>query len=238
MKSIIAAIALSTVFIGIPANAADKATITEQAQQKMQATFKNLQFTSFKPAPIDGLFELNAGGSIIYYHPAKELLFMGEIFTKQGESLTAKATKSGAQQAHNTLPLDQALTIGPDDAEIELIEFTDPNCGFCKSYDRFVNDGTKAKKIKRQVFFDPRGSEDSRQKVIHILCSKDQASAMEKIYLGIKPKIYLSCPEGEQTLKAHAVASKTAGTRGTPSFIIDGRLVLGFGPSVKKQIKL
>lgn len=207
----------------------------EHAQAQLQSTFKNLQFSSFKPGPIEGLFEVNAGGQIIYFHPQKELLFMGEVFTKEGRSLTAESLEADANELHSQLPVDTAFKIVKEGAARELIEFTDPECGYCKGYERFMQ--KEGGQVSRTVFFDTRGSESSRKKVVHILCSPEREKAMKDIYMGIKPGDYLDCPEGRELQKAHAEASRLAGVRGTPSFIIDGKLTLGFRPEIKKYVK-
>ncbi|WP_339145182.1 disulfide isomerase DsbC N-terminal domain-containing protein [Pseudoalteromonas galatheae] len=208
--------------------------LIEDAESKLKATFKNLQFTSFKPGPIDGIYEINTGGQIIYFHPKAELLLMGEFYTKNGRNLTAESIASSATLLSEKLPIADALIVEGKASQQTLIEFTDPNCGYCKSYDRFVTEPIRSDKIKRVVFFDSRGSEDSRKKAIHILCSDSPSREMKKIYHGILPSSYLSCEEGIRLQKVHEQAVKLAGTRGTPSFIIDGKLTLGFRPSVKE----
>lgn len=215
---------------------ATQADAVSNAQNKLKATFKNLQFTSFQPGPLDGLYEIHTGSQIIYFHPEKELLLMGEFYTKEGKSLTAEAIEKGAASVLTELPMDKALVIGSEEADKTIIEFTDPNCGFCKSYDRFVTTEDNAKKVKRQIFFDTRGSEESRKKVVHILCSTDPEAEMKKIYHGIEPEQYLNCAEGNKIQKVHAQAGRSVGTQGTPSFIIDGKLTLGFRPNVKEYI--
>ncbi|WP_247687580.1 DsbC family protein [Pseudoalteromonas luteoviolacea] len=214
---------------------APQANEIEEAQEQLQSTFKNLQFSSFKPGPIDGLFEINAGGQIIYFHPQKELLFMGEVFNKEGQSLTAQSLEADANALESKLPVDKSIKIVKEGAITELIEFTDPECGYCKSFERFMQ--KEGGLINRTVFFDTRGSESSRQKVVHILCSSDREKAMQDIYMGIKPSKYLDCPEGREMQKVHAEATRLAGVRGTPSFIINGKLTLGFRPEIKKYVK-
>lgn len=218
--------------------ASTKRTMVETAEQQLQATFKNLRFTSFKPGPVEGLFEINSGGSILYFHPGKQLLLMGEFYDKTGKNLTASAVDKNQQVVQNELPLAMALTLGPIDSVISVIEFTSPDCGYCKAFDRFVSDKDKVNPVKRQIFFDVGQSSTARQKALHILCADDKANAMHQLYMGIKPKAYLECKEGRQRLAAHGRASRLMGVRGTPSFIIDGKLTLGFSSEVKNYLSI
>ena len=217
-------------------HAATNEEMLNEAQTKLKATFTKMQFTSFKKGPVDGIYEINTGGQIIYFVPEKELLLFGEFYDKEGVSLTKKTIKNNNEDMFASLPIDSAITIGNENADKTIIEFTDPNCGYCKSYDSYITNESNAAKVKRVVFFDSRNSPNSKQKIIHILCSENTQKAMKLIYDGIFPDEYLSCEQGIKTQELHASASQIAGNRGTPSFIIDGKLTLGFTPRIKKFI--
>ena len=67
------------------------------------------------------------GGGIVYYHPQAEVLIFGEIFSKDGRSLTAESLALSAAEIYEQLPLEKALVVGPEDG-IPIVEFTDPDC--------------------------------------------------------------------------------------------------------------
>ena len=60
----------------------DQEQYVKDAQEKLKATFQNLTVNDFKPSPVEGLFEINIGGRVVYFHPEAEVLIFGEIFSK------------------------------------------------------------------------------------------------------------------------------------------------------------
>ncbi len=199
------------------------------AESKMKATFTGMSFTSFNPSPIKGLFEVHTGEQIIYFHPESEALFFGEIFNKHGVSLTQESIKRIQSDNKNSLPLESALYIGYPNAKKTIIEFTSPSCGYCKSYERWLEQHHKDK-VNRYVFFDTRNARQKTKKLaLHILCSIDQKKTMDSVYLqSSTPLAYTRCDKGERLLKEHNKAASRVGVKGTPSFLIDNHVVFGF----------
>jgi hypothetical protein len=97
--------------------AADTATPGEsewmqQAQDKLQATYKSLQFDKIAPSDIPGLVEIYTGGKILYYSPEKELLVIGEVYASNGVSLTEQKVSAFAAQKAGSIDRSVALTLG------------------------------------------------------------------------------------------------------------------------------
>lgn len=211
-----------------------KNDIIKKAEASAKATFKNLTFTEFKESPIPGIFELKSAGSIVYYVPEKEFLIFGEIFDKKGKSLTQESLVSKregvtSEEAIIKDYLKYAIVVGDKDAPKTIIEFTDPDCPYCRNYDRWINKHESSSDVKRLVFFDITLHEKTaRPKVEHILCSSNPQKELEYMFLGIKPTQFKTCDNAEEILKMHAMASAKVGVSGTPSFILDGNLTLGF----------
>lgn len=204
----------------------------ESAQASVKATFKNLTFTEFKESPIPGIYELNAGGKIIYFEPEKEYLIFGEIFNKEGKSITQQSLFSARKDNPIDDLLEYAVVIGDENASKTIVEFTDPDCPYCRSYDRWINDHESSSDVKRLVFFDTRLHDSTaRPKAIHILCSDNPQAEMKKIFLGIQPSQFNTCDKAQDILKMHASAVVKVGVSGTPSFLLDGNLTVGFRKS-------
>lgn len=201
----------------------------QSAENSVKATFKNLTFTEFKESPIPGIYELNAGGKIIYFEPKNEFLIFGEIFNKEGKSVTQESLLSSRKENPIADLLEYAVIIGDENAKKTIIEFTDPDCPYCRSYDRWINSHDSNSDVKRIVFFDTRLHEKTAlPKAVHILCSDDPETEMEKIFLGINPEKLNKCDEAQNILKMHANAIARVGVSGTPSFLLDGNLTVGF----------
>ena len=119
---------------------------------------------------------------LIYYHPEKELLILGEIWTKDGRSLTAVRRAELAADLFDEIPTEHGLVIGPENGT-EIVEFTDPDCPYCRRYNAFAQEPGQIP-IRRVVFFDTRAHPNAKTKAVHILCSSDQQQAFLDVYAG------------------------------------------------------
>ncbi|MEM6415474.1 MAG: DsbC family protein [Pseudomonadota bacterium] len=208
----------------------------EKTERQMKTTFHSLSITDYRPAPIPGLFQADIGGRIVYYFPGQkgegsdanvgEMLVFGQIFDAQGVDLTSQALQETQQQKMAEIDLDLALTFGPEGAP-EIVEFTNPDCGYCRLLNNFVGAQTElGQPISRKIIF-ATYTKQSLKKAEHILCSPDKEVAFNEIYGGAAPDL-LSCSEGREIAEAHAQMSRSIGVQGTPTVWLDGRPVEGF----------
>jgi len=201
----------------------------KKAQEKLKATFSQLSVVDFKPTSVPDLFEINMGQATIYFHAEQELLFFGEIYNKDGVNLTQQSRQNAVQAIMKDLPMESALVLG-DPNGIPIIEFTDPDCPYCRRYESWLNSITTASKvkIKRIIFFDNRIHPAAAAKIEHILCSDDKEKAFFEIYRNIVPPVLQSCDSAQQIMSNHLKIAKSLGVSGTPSFILDGKMSVGF----------
>ena len=210
----------------------------QQAQDKLQATFSNIKFSHFGPAPIDGLFELHAGKNVLYFHPEDEVMFVGELYNKDGVSLTQLSKQKVALEKMKDLPMDSALELGDPDG-IEIIEFGQPECGYCIAANKEIEELSKKYPIKRKYFFVRVGSRfpQSQQKVMSILCADDKAQAFHDAHNG-KFNQFANCDEGKEQFAEHDKVVDSFGVNGTPTFLLGSRLVEGKNtPAIEEYVK-
>ena len=207
----------------------DLAATARAAEAQLHQSFANFQFEEFGPAPVTGpLFQASAGGRILYYAPQSDHLMFATIYDRNGVNLTALAQDASARKKLGTLDHTQALTIGPPDAPT-VIEFTDPDCPYCRALDRFwAAKAAEGKPVRRQIYFVSGIHPQAASKAEHILCSKDQAGAFRATYAGEAPKPLTTCKEGAALVARNAEAVKAMGISGTPTLILDGRVISGF----------
>jgi thiol:disulfide interchange protein DsbC len=200
-----------------------------EAERDLRQTFTNLQFDDFAPAPVRGpLYQANAGGRIIYFAPESEHLLFASIFDKNGVNLTALAQEAGISKQLKAIDPSQALAIGPADAPT-VIEFTDPDCPYCRALDRYwAAKAAEGKAVRRLIYFVSGIHPEAAAKAEHILCSKDKKAAFKAIYAGAAPTALQTCPAGRATVEAHANLVGSAGITGTPTLIANGKLISGF----------
>ncbi|ANI79189.1 DsbC family protein [Sphingobium sp. EP60837] len=199
------------------------------AQEQLKQTFTNLSFEDFGPSPIKGpIYQANAGGRMVYYAPESEHILFAAIYDRSGVNVTALAQDAAARKRMAGVDRSKALILGPPGAP-EVIEFTDPDCPYCRTLDRFwATKAAEGKPVRRVIFFVSGIHPTAASKAEHIFCAKDKAATFRAIYSGAAPTRLDQCPEGHAHLAAHDAAVKAVGLSGTPTLILGGKLLSGF----------
>lgn len=200
-----------------------------QAERQLKQSFTNLTFEDFGPSPIKGpIYQANAGGRMVYYAPESEHILFATIYDRSGVNVTALAQDAAARKRLAGLDRSAALVIGPANAP-EVIEFTDPDCPYCRALDRFwATKAAEGKPVRRVIFFVSGIHPTAASKAEHILCARDSDASFRAIYGGAAPDQLDACKEGHARLAAHDAAVKAIGLSGTPTLILDGKLISGF----------
>lgn len=210
-----------------PTSAIDVAV--KAAEQQLHQSFTNLQFDEFGPAPVKGpLYQAIAGGKVLYYAPESEHILFAAVYDKNGVNQTALAQETSVRKKLGSIDPAKALAIGPSDAPT-VIEFTDPDCPYCQALERFwASKAIEGKAVRRLVYFVSGIHPQAAAKAEHILCAPDRQAAFKALYAGEAPSVLLKCAEGHAKVEADAVLVQSMGISGTPTLIVDGRLVSGF----------
>lgn len=126
-------------------------------------------------APVPGLWELRFGSEIVYADEKGEYLISGSILeTKTQRDLTAERLDKLNAIQFAALPLKDAIVIKQGAGTRKLVVFSDPNCGYCKRYEREL---LNAKDVTLYTFLYPVLGKDSVDKSKAIWCSADPAKA-------------------------------------------------------------
>lgn len=199
------------------------------AEQRLRQTFTHLRFEDFGPSPIKGpIYQALAGGRLLYYAPESDHLLFAAIYDRNGANLTAASEEAFARAKLAMIDTSQALAIGPAGSPT-VIEFTDPDCPYCRSLDRFwAAKEAQGKPVRRLVFFVTGLHPNSAAKAEHILCSADKEAAFHAIYGGAAPDKLVTCPEGQRGVAAHSAAVARMGIQGTPTLVAGDHVIAGF----------
>jgi thiol:disulfide interchange protein DsbC len=211
------------------AQQSDLAESAERAQRKLQQTFTNLKFEEFGPAPVRGpIYQAIAGGKVIYYAPESEMILFAAVYDKNGVNLTALSQDATARRKIQTIDPKLALVVGPENAPT-VIEFTDPDCPFCRALDRFwASKAAEGKPVRRLIYFVSEIHPEAAAKAEHIMCSPDPAAEFSAFYKGTAPATLRTCPAGHAKVASDAEAVRKMGISGTPTVIADGKVITGF----------
>lgn len=194
---------------------------------------KNLKERMPQIQPIDevrrtampGLFELRVDGNEIYYTDATgNFLLQGQLIdTRTQRNLTDERLQKITSIDFKTLPLKDAITVVRGNGERKLAIFEDPNCGYCK---RFERDLAKLDNITVYLFLYPILGKDSQDKSKAIWCAKDGAAAWHNTMLNDQPPKAASC--NTAAIDRNLEFGRKHKITGTPTlFAQDGQRVPG-----------
>jgi thiol:disulfide interchange protein DsbC len=144
-----------------------------------------LKIDSVKLTPYSGLYEIRAGGVILYADKTGTYLFEGDIInTKTQINVTNERREELSRIKFSELPLDSALKMVKGDGKRVIAIFEDPNCGYCKRFR-----ATTLKEVDNitvYTFMYNILSEDSKVKSKAIWCSPDRNKAWDDWMIGGK----------------------------------------------------
>lgn len=200
-----------------------------EAEALLHQTFTNLTFEEFGLSPVRGpVYQAIAGGRMIYFAPESEHLIFGAVYDRNGANLTAFAQDAAARKRAAAMDPGDALRIGPDGAPT-VIEFTDPDCPYCQALERFwIARTAEGQPVQRQVYFVSGIHAGAAVKAEHILCSPDPEREFKAIYAGATPSPLRKCKQGAEKVAREAETIRKMGITGTPTLIVDGKLISGF----------
>lgn len=175
--------------------------------------------------PVDGLFEVRVNETDIFYTDAQgNYLIQGSLIdTRARVDLTEQRLQKLTAIAFKDLPLKDAFTIVRGNGKRQMALFSDPNCGFCK---RFERDLLKVTDVTVHVFLYPILGPDSVTKSRHIWCAKDKEKAyMDWMLNNVTPPA-ASCDPAP--IDRNVAFGRQQRINGTPaSFFVDGTRVPG-----------
>jgi thiol:disulfide interchange protein DsbC len=175
--------------------------------------------------PMPGVFEIRVQGNEIFYTDAKgDFLIQGALIdTKQKRNLTEERNDKLSAVPFDSLPLKYAFTQVKGNGKRKLVIFADPNCGYCK---RFERDLQKIDNVTIYHMMYPVLGEDSKVKSRNIACAKDRAKTWNDWMLQGTTPPTANCDN--HNIEAIVEFGKKYRINGTPTlFVADGTRVPG-----------
>jgi thiol:disulfide interchange protein DsbC len=205
---------------------AQEATIRKNLAERLP-NLPKIEEVSKTPMP--GLYEVRINHSDIFYTDEKgDFLLQGSLIdTKARTDLTEQRVEKLTALDFKDLPFKDAFTIVRGNGKRKLAVFEDPNCGYCKKFER---DLLKVDNVTVHVFLYPILSQDSADKSRNIWCAKDKGKAfLDWMVRDVTPPA-TSCDAG--AIARNVEFGRKHRITGTPAmFFVDGTRVPGaIGP--------
>jgi thiol:disulfide interchange protein DsbC len=160
--------------ITAPGASAQEAAIRKALSERVP-NFPKIDAVS--PTPVPGIFEVRFSGSEILYSDASgDHIFVNGVLlsTRNMSNLTQQSLDRALAVDFSKLPVRDAITIRQGNGERRMAVFVDPNCGFCK---RFERDVATVQNVTLHIFLMPILGADSAARSRDIWCARDPARA-------------------------------------------------------------
>lgn len=222
MKSFISiSLLLGLIWAQMPAQG-QEATLRKNLSERIPALQK---IDEISKSPMPGLYEIRVNGTEILYTDAEgNFLIQGNLIdTRQKRNLTEERIDKLTAISFDALPLKDAFTMVRGTGKRRLAVFEDPNCGYCK---RFERDLQKVDNVTVYLFLYPILGPDSKEKSKNIWCAKDKARAWQDWMVRDQPPAAAQCDTA--ALDRNIEIGRKHKITGTPTLIFaDGSRVPG-----------
>ncbi len=233
-RTLLAALAFGSTFAATLAHAGE-AEIRKNLAARIPQFAKIDEVTK---SPMPGLFEVRINGFEIFYTDADgNYLLQGNLIdVKARKNLTEARIEKLSEVAFDKLPLADAFKIVRGNGKRKLAIFEDPNCGYCKQFER---DMKNVDNVTVYLFLYPVLGADSAAKSRNIWCAKDKAKSWNDWMLAeVKPDAAAATCDAT-ALQRNVEFGRKYNITGTPTLIYsDGSRTPGAVPAaqVEKQL--
>jgi thiol:disulfide interchange protein DsbC len=194
---------------------ADEAAIRKSIAERLP-DFPKIDEVSKTPIP--GIYELRIGTEVLYTDEQGNHLIEGSLIdTKTRANLTEARVSKLTAIDFSKLPLKDAIVWKQGTGERKLVVFADPNCGYCKKFER---DLQEVKNVTVYTFLYPILGGDSPEKSKKIWCAKDNTRAWRDWMIkGVPVQDSPDCDAS--ALQRNFVFGKKHRINGTPGLVFE-----------------
>ena len=211
MKLITALLTVAAATLSLSATAQEDAIRKALAQRIPQMD----KIDEVRPTPMKGLYEVRIGTDLFYTDAKGNYVIQGELIdTKARRNLTEDRINKLTAVDFSELPLKDAFTIVRGDGKRKVAVFEDPNCGYCK---RFERDLQNVDNITVYLFLYPILSPDSAEKSRNVWCAKDRVAAWQDMMVREKVPAAASCDTA--AIQRNLAFGRKHKITGTPTLI-------------------
>ncbi|MDH5632778.1 MAG: DsbC family protein [Gammaproteobacteria bacterium] len=189
-----------------------------------------MKISKVSKTPVAGIYEIHAGGRIMYSTNDGRHLFIGNLIDLEKQvNLTRVAQQEITKKRLAQVDESSMLVIGPKNAKHTLTAFTDVDCGYCAKLHLEVPKLNEAGIRMRYLFYPRAGmGSESFNKAVAVWCSKDRAKAIGDAKAR-KPIDMKTC---DNPVTDHLRLGQELGLNGTPMLVMeDGTIINGYQPA-------
>lgn len=176
--------------------------------------------------PMPGVYEVRVGTDLFYTDAEGNYLLNGQLIDTRGKrNLTEERQDKLLAVDFDALPVKDAFTIVRGNGKRKLAVFEDPNCPYCKHFERELQ---KVDNVTVYMYLYPILGPDSADKSRNLWCTRDKGKAWQDWMLRSEqaPKAQANCDVG--ALARNLEFGRDHKITGTPTlFFVNGQRVPG-----------
>jgi thiol:disulfide interchange protein DsbC len=209
----------------------------EAIEARLATIVPDMDRVAISETPVPGIVQVRIGGDIVYMSDDGRFLLQGRMVDMETQIDLTDAAMSGLRKEQIAeLESKDFVTFGNDQADFEILVFTDPDCGYCRRLHEQI-DEYEAAGIKVHYLAFPRAGVGSQtyDKMVSVWCADDRQSAMNIAKAGrTPPQATCDNPVTDQYQLGQAV-----GVTGTPSIVtFNGDIIPGYVPPAQLRERL
>ncbi len=187
-----------------------------------------------RQSPMPGLWEARVGSQVFYTDADGKYLIQGNLLDVKGKrNLTEERVEKLSAVDFDKLPTADAFKIVRGNGQRQLAVFEDPNCGYCKKFER---DMAKVDNVTIHLYLYPVLGADSIKKAKYIWCADDKGKVWEDWMVKSTPIPEKTCDTA--ALDRNIEFGRKHNITGTPTLIFaDGARVPGAIPVAEVEKK-
>lgn len=207
----------------------------DDVKVQLNKKFPEAKVDTVRKVPYGPLYEVTGGGEVFYTDDKTTYLILGSVIdTRTRENITESRMRKLSAMTLDQLPLDSAIKIVRGNGARKIVVFEDPNCGYCKQFERDLAGITD---VTVYIMLYPILSPDSMVKSKAIWCSTDKGKAWMDYML--KQQVPANDGACETPIDKLLAFGREKRITGTPTiFFEDGERIPGAIPAAQLEQKL
>ena len=215
-KLLLSVVASAVLALSAPFAMADEAAIRKSIAERLP-DFPKIDEVS--KTPIAGIYELRIGSEVLYTDETGAYLIEGSLIdTKTRSNLTEARISKLTAIDFSKLPLKDAIVWKQGSGARKLVVFADPNCGYCKKFER---DLQQVKDVTVYTFLYPILGNDSSDKSRNIWCAKDATKVWRDWMIENTPIPASAGPCDASVLQRNVALGRKYRITGTPGLVFE-----------------
>ena len=207
----------------------------EQIKKEFEKKYPEIKVDRVTKAGYGDLFEIFAGGEIIYTDEKVSYLLLGTLVdTSNRNNVTETRLQKLTAIKFADLPFEHAIKLVRGNGARKMAVFEDPNCGYCKKFEQDIN---AMDNITAYIFAYPILAASSVEKSKAVWCSPDRLKAWQDLMLRERaPAAKGTC---DNPIDKIVQLGKNLRVTGTPTtFFEDGERISGVMDKDRMEARL